>query len=214
MKTILCYGDSLTHGADPDTGGRLPLDDRWPTALGKGLGDGTHVIAEGLGGRTTAFDDGTSNADRNGARTLPIFLASHAPLDLAIIMLGTNDLKPAIHGSALTASYGVRRLIEVVRGHFVRPEDVQPEILIVSPPHAVNTDDAEFAEMFGDGVSQSLRLGELYKRRADEAGVHFFDAAEYAKASPKDGVHLDGPNTRAIGEAMVPVVKQILGLAR
>jgi len=212
MKSILCYGDSLTYGADPDTGGRHALADRWPSALGAALGDAVHVVAEGLGGRTTAFDDNTTNADRNGVRILPTVLASHSPLDLVIIMLGTNDLKPAIHGRALTASYGVRRLIEVIRGHYVRPGDICPQILIVSPPHAVPTDDAEFAEMFGEGVAQSQLLADIYQRRADEAGVHFFDAANVAVASRKDGVHLDAANTRAIGQGLVPLVTEILGL--
>src|SRR5690606_20221544 len=94
MKTILAYGDSLTYGANPETGGpRHAYEDRWPTALERGLGGRARVIAEGLGGRTTAFDDFSSVADRNGARVLPTLLDSHKPLDLVIIMLGTNDLK-------------------------------------------------------------------------------------------------------------------------
>ncbi|UJQ94987.1 SGNH/GDSL hydrolase family protein [Mariluticola halotolerans] len=212
MKSILCYGDSLTYGADPATGGRHALADRWPSALGAELGDDVHVVAEGLGGRTTAFDDYSATADRNGVRVLPTILASHSPLDLVIVMLGTNDLKPAIHGNALAAANGIRRMIAVIHGHYSRPGDVCPQVLIVSPPHAVPSNDAEFAELFGDGVAQSKRLAGFYKQRADEAGVHFFDAAEVAVASNEDGVHLDAANTRAIGRGLAPLVAKILGL--
>ncbi|TIN35521.1 MAG: arylesterase, partial [Mesorhizobium sp.] len=55
MKTILCYGDSLTWGYDAGSLGRLALEDRWPSVLKTALGDGIEVIAEGLNGRTTAF---------------------------------------------------------------------------------------------------------------------------------------------------------------
>ena len=38
MKTILAYGDSLTYGAYPIPGGpRHAYEDRWPTALERGL---------------------------------------------------------------------------------------------------------------------------------------------------------------------------------
>ncbi|MHA6692303.1 SGNH/GDSL hydrolase family protein [Devosia sp. A449] len=215
MKTILAYGDSLTYGANPEAGGpRHAYADRWPTTLEQGLGGKARVIAEGLGGRTTAFDDFTANADRNGVRILPTLLASHAPLDLVIIMLGSNDLKPAIHGSALTASYGMRRLMQVVRGHFVEPGAVMPQILLVAPPHPCETGNTDVATNFGgaDALAQSQAFARHYKNRADEYGAGFFDASTVAKASPLDGVHLDAANTRAIGEGLVPLVKQMLGL--
>jgi hypothetical protein len=51
-----------------------------------------------------------------------------------------------------------------------------------------------------------------YKRRAEELGVGFFDAGSVAKTDPRDGVHLDEANTRAIGTGLVPMVKATLGL--
>ncbi len=104
MKTILAYGDSLTFGASPiPNGPRHAYEDRWPTALEKGLGGKARVIAEGLGGRTTAIDDWCAAADRNGARILPTLLESHSPLDLIVIMLGTNDIKPFLGRTAAEA---------------------------------------------------------------------------------------------------------------
>jgi lysophospholipase L1-like esterase len=212
MKTLLAFGDSLTYGADAETGGRHAYEDRWPTVLEKGLNGAVRVIAEGLGGRTTTFDDWTSSADLNGARILPVLLKSHQPLDAVVIMLGTNDLKRYINGSALAAAMGMKRLAQIVSSF---PYDIGhpvPQVVLVSPPYPVVTDHIELAPMFEGGVEESKKLAGHYKRVASELGCTFFDASTVAVATPMDGVHLDVPNTRKIGEGLVPVVKSILAL--
>ena len=216
MKTILAYGDSLTYGANPEAGGpRHAYEDRWPTALEKGLGGRARVIAEGLGGRTTVSDDWFANADRNGARILPTLLESHSPLDLVIIMLGTNDLKPAICGSALEASFGMRRLVQLIRGHSAGRGETAPEIILVAPPLICDSDNTDMMGHFGGfahALEQSSQFAVHYARRAQEWNTGFFDASTVAMADPLDGVHLNAGNTRAIGEGLVPVVKSMLGL--
>ena len=92
MKHILCYGDSNTFGTDPIHGGRHPDDVRWTGVLQKLLGSDYRVIEEGCGGRTTVFEDEISYG-RNGLKMLIPIIASHNPLDLIVVMLGTNDLK-------------------------------------------------------------------------------------------------------------------------
>lgn len=216
MKTILAYGDSLTFGANPQPGGpRHAYADRWPSVLEQRLGGTAGVIAEGLGGRTTVSDDWYANADRNGVRILPTLLESHGPLDLVIIMLGTNDLKPAICGSALEASFGMRRLVQTIRGHAAGKGESVPQIILVAPPLLCDSDNADMMGHFGGfahGLEQSSQFAQHYARRAQEWNTGFFDASTVAKADPRDGVHLDAANTRAIGEGLVPVVKHILGL--
>ena len=173
------------------------------------------MIAEGLGGRTTAHDDWFADADRNGARILPTLLSSHDPLDAVIIMLGTNDLKPHLGRTALEASYGMRRLVQVVRGHAAAAGTALPQIVIVAPPRLGRTDvHPEMMDHFGqdDAIAQSKLFATYYRRRADEFGTTFFDASTVAQPDPADGVHLDARNTRAIGEGLVPVVKTLLGL--
>jgi lysophospholipase L1-like esterase len=216
MKTVLAYGDSITYGASPVVGGpRHAFEDRWPSVLEAGLGGAARVIAEGLGGRTTAHDDWFANADRNGARILPTLLASHNPLDAVVIMLGTNDLKPFLGATALEASFGVRRLVQVIRGHAAMDGSPPPAIVIVAPPHLSKTNvHPEMMDHFGQdaAIEQSRLFATCYKRRADELGTAFFDASTVAKPDPNDGVHLDAANTRAIGAGLVPVVRQVLGL--
>jgi lysophospholipase L1-like esterase len=212
MKTILCYGDSLTWGYDPEGPGRHALEDRWPSVLQAALGDRAHVLAEGLNGRTTVFDDFAGPADRNGARVLPTLLASHAPIDLVVIMLGSNDMKPWIAGRAVAAAKGIRRLVEIVRFHPWSLGAEAPDVLIVAPPPMVETADPDFGPVFEGGVEQSRMLGSLYADLADETSCGFFDAGSVAKASPIDGVHLDAEKTRAIGKGLEPVVRVMLGL--
>lgn len=212
MKTVLCYGNSLTWGYNAQGRSRHALEDRWPSVLQVELGDGVKVIAEGLNGRTTAFDDHLAAEDRNGARVLPTLLGTHSPLDLIIIMLGSNDMKPWIHGNPLAAKHGMGRLVNIVRGH-AYPFDVKaPEILLVSPPPVSRTDNADFAEMFAGGDQASRKLAGLYAALADEAGCGFFDAGSVAEATPLDGVHLDAENTRKIGEALAPLARVMLAL--
>lgn len=213
MKTVLCYGDSLTYGSNPATGERHAFEDRWPTVLGAGLGDDkVRIIAEGLGGRTTVFDEWGSPADMNGARILPTIIKSHTPLDCVVIMLGTNDLKPFISGNALSSAMGMKRLAEIVRTYPYNNGTSVPEVVMVSPPKCCPTEHADLKPMFERSVEESARLTGFYERIAKENNCAFFDAATVAVASPLDGVHLDAENTIAIGEGLVPVVKKVLGL--
>ena len=176
------------------------------------LGGTIEVIADGLNGRTTAFDDHLAGADRNGARLLPTVLMTHAPLDLIIIMLGANDMKPWIHGNPVAAKQGMQRLIDIVRGHDYPFDWPAPQILLIAPPAVSRTDNAEFKEMFAGGDEASKRLAPQYSALADEAGCGFFDAGTVAATTPLDGVHLDAENTRNIGKALAPLVRVMLEL--
>ena len=212
MKSVLAYGDSLTWGYDATALTRHKRENRWPVALSEALGGRVDVIDEGLNGRTTAFDDWLGEADRNGARLLPTILTTHKPLDLVIIMLGTNDLKPAVAGQAIAAKQGMARLAGIIRNHDWSLEAGIPEILIVSPPPFCETANPDFAAMFAGKIEESHMLGSMYADLADELECGFFDAATIAKTTPLDGIHLDAENTKAIGKALAPVVSLMLGL--
>jgi lysophospholipase L1-like esterase len=209
MKNILAFGDSLTWGYNASTGMRMAHEDRWPNVLAHGLNNKARVIEEGMNGRTTVYDDPTVDEERNGAVGLPISLKSHQPLDLLIIMLGTNDLK---HNRAFDSSMGMERLVKLTRNHSWSGTYTAPEIILVSPPGLVPTKNEWFNDLWGHKIEESKLFAGHYKRVAEEMGVHFFDAGTVAKANDIDGGHLDVANTRAIGDALVPVVKKILSL--
>jgi lysophospholipase L1-like esterase len=212
MKTILCFGDSLTWGACAETGGRHPFRYRWPNVLQAALGENVHVVAEGLGGRTTAYDDPTALAERNGTKVLPTLLSSHEPLDLVIIMLGSNDMKPKVAGKAIDAMLGMERLVEQVQHHTWRQPDERPEVLIVAPPVLCETANPIFAAIYAGSIGESKMIASYYADLADEMGCGFYDASSVAKTTPLDGVHLDAENTRAIGKGLAPIVRVMLGL--
>jgi len=212
MKNILAFGDSLTWGFIAGTWERHPFDVRWPNVLAAGLVGKARVIEEGHNGRTTVFDDPTTGDDRNGARILPVLLSTHQPLDLVIIMLGTNDIKFANRCRAFDASMGMGRLVQIVQTFPYQAWAPKPQVLIVAPPALVPTDDEWFNDLGGHAIEESKLFAKHYARVAEEMGVHFFDAGSVAKADKTDGGHLDATNTKAIGTALVPVVKGILDI--
>jgi lysophospholipase L1-like esterase len=126
-------------------------------------------------------------------------------------MLGTNDLKLYINGTAFGAAMGVKRLVEIVRTHPYGVHSV-PSVVIVSPPLTVPTDHVDLHPMFAPRADEAQLFSFYYSRIARELGCGYFDAATVAVATPIDGVHLDAANTRAIGEGLVPVVQSALGL--
>ena len=113
--TIVCYGDSNTHGAHPVTGGRWPRDVRWPGVLAADVADLADVVEEGLSGRTTLWDDPFMDG-RNGQPYLLPCLRSHAPVDLVVLMLGTNDLKTIFGRQAHEIALGAGTLADMALG--------------------------------------------------------------------------------------------------
>ena len=211
MTTILAYGDSLTWGSCPETGTRHPASHRWPEVLASLLGNDVTMIVDGMRGRTTGYDEHLADCDRNGVRLLPSVLYTHAPVDLAIFLLGANDMKPHLCGTALGAMQGMRRLVQIAKNHTQGlPNGYDMKVVIVAPPALVETEQEEFSAMFEGGIEQSEKLAALYAKLADEENVAFFDAGSVSEASPLDGVHLDAENTKNIGEALAPVVTKLL----
>lgn len=210
MKSILAFGDSLTWGFEAGAFKRHPYEDRWPNALAAGLGGNARVIEEGMNGRTTVFPDPTCEAERNGAVALPISLCTHQPLDLVIIMLGTNDIKYANRCRAFDAAMGMERLIKLVKHFDYLPDYRVPEVLIMSPPALRKTSDEWFNDLWGHAIEESKLFPQHYARVAEEQGVHFFDAGSVGRTTEIDGGHMSAAETRKLGEALVPVVKKIL----
>jgi len=204
MKTILCYGDSNTWGDPPGGSGRHAWDVRWPGILQSALGSGARIIEEGLGGRTTCFDDPLT-PNRNGLACLSIALKSHYPIDLLIVMLGTNDVKVRFNLTPYTIGQGAGEILMLAK----KFEPKIPNILLVAPPHLVPTDHAENTLAFEGGVEKSRELAKHYRYFATQLGCHFFDAADVAKSSDIDGIHLDGKNHELLGHGMAKEVKKI-----
>ncbi len=205
MKNILCFGDSNTYGLIPNTNGRYPFEVRWTGILAQKLGfQNYHVIEEGLCGRTTMFDDPLRDG-RCGVKILPTILETHFPINLTIIMLGTNDCKTIYGATAEIIAKGAVRLINQVRS--VAKES---EILLVSPIHLGN-DVKHFDAEFSDAsVEVSRNISDAYKKVSVMEKVHFLDAAVFSEPSSIDQEHLNENGHKFIAEAMLKKVLEIL----
>lgn len=205
-RTIVCFGDSNTHGADPSGAGRMGPDVRWPRVMARALGADYEVIEEGLNGRCTVWDTPIEKG-RNGLDYLYPCLLSHAPVDLVTIMLGTNDLKSIYGNTAADIACGAARLVDEAKGTLAGPDDAPPRVLLVSPaPVGPITAQSEMWG-FGAALETSRQLAGMYEIVAADHGAGFFDAGSVAQVSPLDGVHLDAAACAALGAAMADEVR-------
>jgi lysophospholipase L1-like esterase len=207
MKVVLCYGDSNTWGSTPGSGERYPSEVRWTGVLQNGLGTDFRIIEEGLNGRTTVWDDPFGD-NRSGKRLLPPLLETHAPIDLVLIMLGTNDLNHVYGLSAYDIARGAGALVEIVNDSLAGPDGFKPQTLLVAPPHIGQLPE-EVAPAFAGAVEKSKEFSRHYKYFADEMGCFFLDASTVIRSSEIDGVHLDAEAHRKLGEAMAGKVNEI-----
>jgi lysophospholipase L1-like esterase len=210
-KTVLCFGDSLTWGFVPGTGGRLPFAARWPGVAQARLGPGVRVVEEALNGRTTVWDD-TFLPGRNGRAVLPVLLESHSPLDLVVLLLGINDIQPYRRLGSREVGRGAGVLIDLVRQGPPGPRGVAPEVLLVSPP-PLGTPRGWMVQVFEGGEEQSRGLAASYRAVAENRRCRFFDAGGVTRASEADGVHLDEAGQLALGNALAEEVRRILGIS-
>lgn len=209
MKRILCYGDSNTYGTNP-SGGRWDENTRWTGRLQALLGSEYRIIEEGLGGRTTVWTDDLELL-RRGRQFLPVALDSHLPLDLVILMLGTNDLK-ARHGPPTTGDVarGCRTLAEDIAKHCLFDQFPTPKILMISPitiGEGVSTTYPSFPET---SVAQSRDFAHWFEEAAKIVGCEYLDAAQFAQPSPIDHLHMDADGHAALAEAIARKVREIL----
>jgi len=214
-KSILCYGDSLTWGWIPVIEGaptyRYPFEQRWAGVMASQLGDGYHIIEEGLSARTTSLDD-PNDPRLNGSHYLPAALASHLPLDLVIVMLGTNDTKSFFHRTPYEIANGMAKLVGQIgasAGGVGTPYPA-PKTLVVAPPPLTPMPHPFFQGMFGGGHEKTAELGEQYKNMADFMKVDFLNAGDIVTTDGVDGIHFTAQNNMDLGKAIAKKVHEIL----
>ncbi len=188
MKTILCYGDSNTWGSIPRTDNRYPKEIRWPGALGNLLGNGYEVISEGLCGRTFAAIN-PSKPHRTGITHLHAILESHDPLDLVIIMLGTNDIKTTYGLSAEEIAKDLEKTIELIRSDEVDISDLK--ILVICPPPVIEPSTKDLDPRMTNGAMLFKKLPSLFKDICNKHDCAFINAGDHVSSSLVDGYHLD-----------------------
>lgn len=210
-KTIVCYGDSNTYGFDPDTRERYPEDVRWTGILGQLLGNGYKIVEEGCNGRTTVYDD-PSDPWKNGRPYLKACLNSHKPVDIVILMLGTNDLKKCYGLSAEEINNGIQILIndindfaeEKLSGH-------RPVIILAAPPKVGEGIGRSPSNFDISSVQRSAELSVLYKKTADETEncVFFNTQKKGITASETDCIHLSSESHRLFAQEIYELISAL-----
>jgi lysophospholipase L1-like esterase len=210
MAQVMCFGDSNTYGTPPIVDlalhSRFDAATRWPPLMAKEAG--VDLIEAGLPGRTTLWEDPVMGAHMNGQTGLKIALESHGPLDLLVIMLGTNDVKARFAATAQQVQGGLSSLLDIAQHRLMQARHGGFQILVIAPPPVLEQGPIRY-EFFG-GAERSVQLAPLYANLAAARDVHFLDAGAHIAVSPIDGVHFDAQAHRTLARAVAAKVQQIL----
>lgn len=209
MKTILCYGDSNTYGLRSDLVSRYPRNLRWTGILQSMLGQDYYIIEEGLGGRTTVWDDPVEEY-KNGKKYLLPCLDSHKPLDLVVIMLGTNDLKSRFSVTPFDIGVSMENLVKTVLKSDAGVDFQAPELLLVTPVpiHSVGRKD-DLDQMIPDMQKRSEALAAYYEDIARRYHLHYLDPAGKVEVNEIDGIHYTEKGHAQMAALMEAKIKEI-----
>ena len=169
---------------------------RWPGVLQSNLGDDFKVIEDGVNGRTAVADSSLYIFDCSKTDLLSS-IEHHRPLDLIILMLGTNDLLKTSSESPSRVGEGIGVLMDIIRQSGAGPEGRSPATLLLAPP--------PFGDLTGESAAlerakaQSYLLAERYASIAEEFGCEFLDTGEHIRSSDVDGLHLDASEHIKLG---------------
>jgi len=203
----------MSWGLIPGTRERLAFQDRWPGVLENTLNTPSlkvRVIENCLNGRRTVWED-PFKPGRNGLAGLPQVMEMNAPLDLVILLLGTNDFQAVHTNMATQVAQGVTTVIQTMRSAPIEPGMPVAPILLVAPPPIAQPKGA-MADRFSNAEQKSFGLADKYAEISRVLDCHFFDAGKVAAASVVDGVHLDKAEHRLLGEALAQQCTEILSL--
>ena len=215
-KHIVCFGDSNTHGycADPadcaDGGDRFNETERWTCLLQQQLWPNYLILEEGLSGRTTVFPDALHES-MSGLDSIYSCLMSHEPVDLLIIMLGTNDTKERLGANAAVIGIGLERL--VMKAKTVPAwRNGQPRILIIAPPHiGEGLYRRPEGEPMGKGCPEKSRaLAEKFAQVAENQGCYFLDAEGVAEFNQIDCMHLSRKGHAQLAAKLAEMIPDIV----
>lgn len=210
---ILCYGDSNTWGQKPDKSGRYPANVRWTGRLQESLGDDYYVLEEGLGSRTTDLDY-VRRPGRNGKTYLIPCLGSHSPVDVVILMLGTNDLKTEYRRDSDDVANAINGLVDDINEFAKDRSGGIPKVILVSPIE-INSDAPRFAEFYTGyyddrAMRESHKLADSISRIAKQRNCKFLDASTVAKPG-EDGVHFSLESEEQLATALSTIVNELSG---
>ena len=211
MKNILCFGDSNTWGYDPSTQRRFSKDIRWTGVLQQLLGSKYNIIEEGLNGRTTNVNEkqdhglGYFRPFRSAMDLLSVLIETNSPLDLIIVMLGTNDLKTNFNQSSEMIAKNMRLVCEsIINNDYFQSKS----IILVSPTH-INEESPNLLDSFIGTTQASQSFSNSYRKISDDLNLYFVDASESVKTNKIDGLHWDSKQHSDFANSLFNKIKKI-----
>ena len=177
---------------------------KYARVLQKNLGQDFWIHEEGLNGRTTCMDD-PYWPGRNGSKDLDRILETHEPLDLTILMLGTNDLKNFFFPNAERLAINICNLATRIRDWTKSP------VLVVCPtPLGPDMETGPCRLDFpGESQQVSKDLSPVLEKMCQDLGFDFLDAGKYAQTDPRDSIHLTPESHRALGQAIYKKISEM-----
>ena len=211
MKNILCFGDSNTWGYDPSTQTRFSKDIRWTGVLQQLLGSKYNIIEEGLNGRTTNVNEkkdhglGYFRPFRSAMDLLSVLIETNSPLDLIIVMLGTNDLKTNFNQSSEMIAKNMRLVCEsIIDNDYFQSKS----IILVSPTH-INEESPNLLDSFIGTTQASQSFSNSYRKISDDLNLYFVDASESVKTNKIDGLHWDSKQHSDFANSLFNKIKKV-----
>ena len=208
---IMCYGDSNTWGyISGSDHQRYGIDERWTSILSELLGSNYEIIEEGLNSRTlTSNDTRPGKEGKNGYEYLIPCLDTHDPIDLVILMLGTNELKATYNKSA-------KEIGEMCEQYFVKTilnrksqcQNTYPKLLIVTPP--VVNEEVEYCKAnnkYVGATKKSIELNNIYKTLAEKYNCYFL--SNQGLETGVDGVHMTKESHRDLANKLKIEINKI-----
>lgn len=206
-KRILCFGDSNTWGFSPADGTRM--DNRWTRLLDL---DNAEILEEGLNSRN-AFSMDEYAPEKCGIHAFKMMLMSHKPLDAVVVMLGTNDLKAHYHNTARNIACGLREYVRLYLNPTLYEGVPMPKLLIVSPIHfgdEIEQREGEGGMFDGRSLQQSKLLAKEIEAALAGYPVEFLDAAQFAKPSNIDCIHMNEENHALLAKGISDKLSKML----
>ncbi len=210
-KRIVCFGDSNTWGFNASSGERFPEEIRWTSELDRLLGEEYQIVEEGLSGRTAVMDDPLFEG-LNGSTYIHPCLMSHSPLELVIIMLGTNDTKERFSLTSFNIAQGITRLALKAKQTLSGPNGQNPRVLVIAPPpigeEYVQTD---VGKSMGKGCDdKSAHLESHLEELLAATDIDFLPTKGKVPMNNIDFMHLDEEGHKLLAKLVFNKIQSIL----
>jgi lysophospholipase L1-like esterase len=221
---VLTFGDSNTWGWIPDAKGfpsqRYPDNVRWSGVLEAVLRNSdasATVVVDGLTSRTvnTAYSEAQNGIDGqafNGLATVDAAMASALPLDLVVIMLGTNDARSDLESKPDAVADDISKMVQRVRSinGGVGTTYPAPKVLVVAPPAIGDTSKTPISGIMKGSGEKSKQITQAIVAKGKADGFDVFDASTVVKVESVDGIHFEPQDHKALGEAVAIEAKRLL----